>query len=67
MSNIASYSKDLNIDAVWSELTYVYPHHREKIQNWIAGNMNKSAERWKLIERTSMNALMTMILMGQML
>jgi hypothetical protein len=67
MSNIASYSKDLNIDAVLSELTYVYPHHREKIQKWIAGNMNKSADRWKLIERTSMNNLMTMILMGRML
>jgi hypothetical protein len=67
MANIASYSKNLNIDAVWSELTYVYPHHREKIQKWIAENMNRSAEIWKLIERTSMNALMTMILMGQML
>jgi hypothetical protein len=67
MSNVASYSKSLSIDVLLSELTYVYPQHREKIQNWIAENMNKSAERWKLIERTSMNALMTMILMGQML
>jgi hypothetical protein len=67
MSNVASYSKSLSIDALLSELTYVYPHHREKIQNWIADNGNKSAERWKLIERTSMSALMTMILMGQML
>jgi hypothetical protein len=67
MSNIASYSKDLNIDAVWSELTSVYPHHREKIQNWIDDNINKSAERWKLIERQPLDNVMSMILMGRML
>lgn len=67
MANIASYSKDLNIDAVSSELKYVYPHHAEKIQNWIADNINKSAEKWKLIERAPMNSLMVMILMGRML
>jgi hypothetical protein len=67
MSNIASYSKDLNIDAVWSELTYVYPHHREKIQNWIAENIHKPSESWKRIEPISINTLMTMILMGQIL